>query len=790
MNAADAALHARGEARFVDDLPNPEGLLHAAVAVSTVAHGRIERLELEEAARLPGVAAVLSAEEVPGENQIGTIVPDEPLLADGEVHFVGQPLALVVADTPEAARAGAQAVHARVEELPAVFDARQAARQGLLIGASRTLELGQVEEAWDECDLVVEGRVDTGAQEHLYMETQAALALPGEDGSLKLLSATQSPTGVQRMTARVLGVPMHRVEVEVPRLGGGFGGKEDQATPWAALAALAAFRLRRPVKLVLRRREDVPLTGKRHPYSADFRLGLSREGRLVAYQVTFYQDAGAHADLSPSILERTLFHATGSYFIPHVRATGLSCRTNLPPNTAFRGFGAPQAMFVLEAAIARGADALGMSPLEVQQRNLLQEGDLFPYGMEARDSRARRCFGVARERFDLPRWRERIATYNAAHALSKKGLAAVPVCFGISFTNTVLNQGGALVHVYTDGSVSVSTGAVEMGQGVRRKIAEAVARTLGVDRERVRVESTTTLTVANTSPTAASTGADLNGGAARLACQAILERLREAAAGELGCEAGSVEVRSGQVYCGGEPASLSWEALVAAAYRRRLGLSAQAHYATPGIHFDRSREKGEPFAYHVYGTALVEATLDCLRGTYRIEAVRVVHDLGSSLEPAVDLGQAEGGIVQGLGWLTVEEVARSQRGETLTRDLSTYKVPDLYFAPAEMEILFLEDAPGAGGLLRSKAIGEPPFMYGIAGYFALAAAMKAYRPELEVPLSAPLTPERVLLALAGAEAEAGREEAGPSRRPGRQPAPAQQRSAAAASTRRGEGGRR
>jgi xanthine dehydrogenase large subunit len=550
--------------------------------------------------------------------------------------------------------------------------------------------------------------------------------------------------------ARILGLAMHQVEVEVTRLGGAFGGKEDQATAWAALAALGAVACGAPVKLVLQRQEDMVYTGKRHPYSSDYRIGLSSSGRILAYEVEFFQNAGAAADLSPAILERTLFHCTGSYFVPHVRATAYCCRTNLPPNTAFRGFGGPQGMFVIEAALFKAAAAMGVNPAELQEKNLLEEGDSFPYGMNARHCRAPRCWQEAKSRYHYRTAVNRVEEFNRTHALAKKGLALMPVCFGISFTNTVLNQGGALVHVYTDGSVSVSTGAVEMGQGVKYKILEVPARVFSIDRRRVKVESTSTLRVANTSPTAASTGADLNGKAAEIACRAILARLKEAAAKELDEEDPSkVEISEEQVLYGGKKTRLNWDRLIPQVYTRRINLSAQAHYATPGIYFDKTREKGEPFSYHAYGTALCEVTLDCLRGTYEVDAVKVVHDLGPSLAPQVDLGQSEGAIVQGIGWLTVEEVLYSEEGKLLTGTLSTYKVPDIHHTPQELEVFFLEDTENPLGLFNSKAIGEPPLMYGIGVYYALLGAMQSFRSGTDLAVTAPLTQERALMTLYG-----------------------------------------
>jgi xanthine dehydrogenase large subunit len=741
----DIFFHCRGESLFVDDLDAFPGLLHAAVLASPVAHGRIVALDVEAARQRPGVAAVFTAADIPGQNQIGGIIQDEPLLAEGEVHYAGQPVAFVVAATPRQARQALAAIRLQIEELPPVLDPRQAAARGLLIAPPRTFVLGDVERAWPACAHVIAGRVESGGQEHLYLETQAAVAVPGEKDTLRVISATQSPSVVQRIAARVLGLPMSRVAVEVFRLGGAFGGKEDQATPWAVMAAMAARALRRPVKMVLARREDMRCTGKRHPYSSDFRIGLDAAGKILAYEVTFYQNAGAAADLSTSILERTLFHATNSYHIPNVRATGISCRTNLPPFTAFRGFGGPQGMFVIEAAIFQAAEKMGLEPEALQRLNLLADGDEFPYGQKAKNAHARRCFDEAAAAFDLEAARRRVRDYNAANDLSKKGLALMPVCFGISFTSIFLNQAGALVHVYNDGSVAVSTGAVEMGQGVNNKILLVAARTLGVASQRLRMESTCTRRVANTAPTAASTGADLNGKAVELACLEIRSRLLKVAATALSVDSvAALEIRQETVFNKGENTELNWEQLVQAAYMARVDLSAHAHYATPGIHFDRGSEKGEPFAYHVFGTALVEATVDLLRGTAAVDAVRVVHDGGKSIAPLVDRGQAEGAIVQGIGWMTLEDLVYSDKGLLLSDTLSTYKIPDIRTAPAEIDVRFLQDAPNPAAVLNSKAIGEPPFMYGIGAYFALLAALRAARPGRPLPYAAPLTNEKIL----------------------------------------------
>ncbi|MCX6559151.1 MAG: molybdopterin-dependent oxidoreductase [Candidatus Aminicenantes bacterium] len=746
MKHDDVLLHVRGAARYVRDIRVPQGTLHAVPVPSPLAHGKIRRLDAAAAAAHPGVVAVLTARDVPGANQIGSIIQDEPLLAADEVDFVGQPVALIVAESAAAARAARALIKLDLEALPPEFDPRQAFARGEIIGPGRTFAMGDVDRAWPLCRVVVSGRADSGGQEHMYLETQTALALPRDDGGLKVYSATQSPTAVQRAIARVLGLAMHQVEVDVPRLGGGFGGKEDQATAWAALAALAAFRLGRPVKLTLSRQEDGRFTGKRHPYSSDYKIGLTEQGEILAYETTFYQNAGASADLSPAILERTLFHATNSYFIPNVRATAASCRTHLPPFTAFRGFGGPQAMFVLEAAITHAAKELGLPTADIQRRNLLRPSDELPYGQRFETDSPVRCWDELDKRHDFASCRARVEAFNRDHALTKKGLAVMPVCFGISFTNTMLNQAASLVHVYTDGSVGVSTAAVEMGQGVHRKIRRVAAHTFGIHLDRVRMESTNTSRVANTSPTAASSGADLNGEATRLACRQILERLKQAIAADRGCPVEHVHVEREEVACAHERLDMSWERLVAWAYARRIPLSAYASYATPGIYFDKTKEKGRPFAYHAVGTALIEATVDGLRGVPRIDSVKIVHDVGRSLDPAVDLGQIEGAVMQGIGWMTSEELVFSPEGKLLTDSLATYKVPDIHDTP-EMTVAFLDGPMPPAGIMGSKTVGEPPLMYGIGAYYAILEALRAFRPEMPLAFKAPLTAERTFMAL-------------------------------------------
>lgn len=747
MKNLDSKSHVRGESVYLDDIPVVEGTLHACVFDSPVAHGKLRSVDTGGAAKSAGVVRVITAKDIVGENQIGGIVPDEPLLADGEVHFQGQPVAVVVAESEELARKAAKTIRAEIEPLPVVTDPRVAAANRDLIVPPKKFVLGDVTKALEKCEHVFQGRADSNGQEHLYIETQGAYAVPTENGGLKIYSSTQGPTAVQRAVCRVTGLPMHKVEVDVQRLGGGFGGKEDQANAWAAICAVAAQLTKRPVKYALHRMEDMRMTGKRHPYSSDYKIGLDRDLNIIAYEVTFYQNAGAAADLSPPVLERTLFHCTNSYFIPNVSAAAYSCRTNLPPNTAFRGFGGPQGMFVIESAIAHAAEKLGVSASDIQRKNLISSGDVFPYGQIA-ESDAIETWSQADSKYDFATLRKEVDEFNKTSKYVKKGVAVMPVCFGISFTKTPMNQARSLVHVYTDGSISVSTGAVEMGQGVNTKIAQVAAKVFGLPVEKVRLQTTNTLRIANTSPTAASAAADLNGKATQMACEAIRGRLVEVAVPLIEAEKpDDIALADGFVWRNGERTSLDWQTLVMDAHLQRVNLSEHAHYATPGINFDWSTAKGHPFAYHVYGTAIVGVTVDCLRGRYEIDYVKCCHDFGSSMNTAVDNGQIEGGIVQGIGWMTMEEVVYDDEGRLRSNALSTYKVPDIHSVPKAIDILPLETTRENLAVFNSKAVGEPPLMYGIGAYFAIRNAIKAFGPEVSPSYDAPFTPEKVLMSL-------------------------------------------
>ncbi|MDN3675809.1 molybdopterin-dependent oxidoreductase [Flavobacterium paronense] len=741
----DAHNHVKGKSIYLDDIQELNGTLYALPFDSTVAHAKIKSIDFAAALNHKGIVSILTAKDVTGSNQIGGIIPDEPLFAEDEVHFRGQVIALIVGTSEHHCRQAAKLIKVEYEELPVIVDPREAQAQGKLIVPPRQFKLGDTESAWAKCDHIFEGRSDVNGQEHLYIETQGAYARPKEDESIIISSSTQGPTAVQRMVAQVLGIPMHKIEIDTVRLGGGFGGKEDQATPWAVMVALACQILHKPVKMAMHRMDDMRMTGKRHPYSADFKIGLDKNYKIIAYEVTHYQNAGAAADLSPAVMERTLFHSTNAYFVPNVIAKAYSCKTNLPPNTAFRGFGGPQGKFVIEAAIVKAAESLGISPSVIQKTNLVVDGDELSYGQILQQVEATNTWETCMKSYDYEAQKNRVEAFNKTNTRFKKGLAIQPICFGISFTNTMMNHARALVHIYHDGSVVVSTGGVEMGQGLNTKMLQIVTETFSINANKVRIESTNTLRVANTSPTAASAGADLNGKALQMACNNLLERLKAVAQKEYTDQI--IEVKDEMVYANEIKTDITWNALITRAFTQRVALSENAHYATPTIHYDKTKEKGHPFAYHVYGTSIHEVTVDCLKGTYDFDSVNIVHDFGKSMNPTIDNGQIEGGLVQGIGWMTLEEIVFNDQGRLLSNALSTYKVPDIYSVPKQINIQHLETEGHELAIKKSKAVGEPPLMYGIGAYFAIRNAVKAFNPNVDLIINAPYTPEKVLMDL-------------------------------------------
>lgn len=743
----DSYTHVRGESIYVDDVNVREGTLFSVVFDSPKAHGKIKSIDYSKAEKLQGIKRIFTYKDIPGENQIGGIIPDEPLFAENEVHFWGQPIAIIVAKSEFIARQARRLITIEIEELPVITTCKEAKEKGSFINAPRSFNLGDTEKAFQDCEYVFEGETFTNGQEHLYIETQGAYAEPLENGSIKIISSTQGPTAVQKTTAKVLGLAMHKIEVDVTRLGGGFGGKEDQATPWAVMAALATYHLKQSVKLILNRHDDLRMTGKRHPYESTFKIGLSKDLKILAYEVEFLQNSGAAADLSPAIAERTLFHATNSYYIENVKTTVLSCKTNLPPNTAFRGFGGPQGMFVIESAIAKVADELGVSAQKIQEINLLKENDVFSYGQIAKQVEAQNSWFSTKGHYNFDILKQKVEDFNKTNAAFKKGITLMPITFGISFTNTPMNHARALVHIYLDGSVGISTAAVEMGQGVNTKLLQIAAQVFSVNPKKIKIETTNTTRVANTSPSAASSTTDLNGKALLKACNTLLDRLKIVASEELNSEKESIEIINEIVYINNKKTNLTWTDLIAKTMLKRVALTENAHYATPIIHFDKTKEKGHPFAYHVYGTAIITTTVDCTRGTYVFDSVKIVHDYGKSMSKGIDLGQVEGALAQGIGWMTMEEIAYDKDGKLISNALSTYKIPDLFSIAKTIDVMPLKTEGNDMAILKSKAVGEPPLMYGIGAYFAVQNAIKAFNPNYKLKFHAPMTPEKVLMSL-------------------------------------------
>ncbi|MBM4059957.1 MAG: xanthine dehydrogenase molybdopterin binding subunit [Planctomycetes bacterium] len=745
---ASAVAHVTGEALFVHDQAQRDGnALYGWPVQAAHAHARVLHIDEGPALALPGVRAVLTAADVPGTNWIGPARHDEALFPD-EVQYHGQPVCWVLADDEATARAGAAAVRIDCEVLPALRSLDAAIAAGSFHTAPQAIAAGDVAAALAAAPHRFAGELRLPAQEHFYLETQAAYVRPDGEGGYHVLAATQHPAETQATVAHVLGLPAHRVTVEVVRIGGGFGGKESQASGVAAVAAVGCARTGRPVAIRLDRQRDATITGKRHPFLAKWRAGAGPDGRLVAFDVELCGDGGSSLDLSKAILARALFHVDGAYAVPALRVVGRVARTNLPSNTAFRGFGAPQAAAVAEEVQDHVARALGLPPETVRERNLYRPGDRTHYGQPVRD--AERIGRIWRELLASSRFAERraaIAAWNGAHAHHKRGIAITPVKFGIGFTTTFLNQAGAHVLVYRDGSVLGRHGGTEMGQGLHTKILAVAARTLGVPESGVRIVSTRTDQVPNTSATAASSGSDLNGAAVAAAARELRQRLLPHAAALLGCAPEAVEFAAGSALGAGR--AVPFAAVVEAAFLARTSLAATGFHATPGLHFDAAAGRGEPFGYFVFGAAVSEVEVDGCTGQHRLLAVDVLHDVGDSLAPAIDRGQIEGGFVQGVGWLTCEEVRFGPAGELLTRNASTYKLPGIGECPAGFRVATLERATEPGAVFGSKAVGEPPFLLALSVREALRDAVAAFRGPGPVALDCPATPEAVYWAIHG-----------------------------------------
>ena len=747
--------HVSGEAIYVDDLREPPGTLHIYIAMSARAHAVVKRLELERVRAQPGVAIVLTAKDVPGVNDVSPFAGDDPVFADGLVQYHGQSLFAVAADTMAEARGAARLAVVEYEDKSALLTVDEAMQAKFFLEPPCSMERGDAGAAIAAAPHMLEGRFYVGGQEHFYLEGQVAFAVPGEDEEVTVHCSSQHPSEIQHKVARVLGAPNHAVTVEVRRMGGGFGGKESQGNLPAAVAALVAKLTGRPAKCCYDRDDDMMITGKRHDFRIDYRVGFDGEGRILGIEFEQAARCGMSIDLSLAIADRAMFHADNAYYLPAVRITSYRCKTHTQSNTAFRGFGGPQGMAAMEHVIEEIAHVLACDPLDVRRSNFydpmgarpVAPRNLTPYSQTVEDCVIEEIVEELEASSEYRRRRREIREWNALSPVLKRGIALTPVKFGISFTNTMMNQAGALVHVYADGSIALNHGGTEMGQGLNTKVAQVVAEEFQVDIARIKITATQTGKVPNTSATAASSGSDLNGMAARGAAQTIKGRLAAFLAERYQAHASDVLFRPNRIRI--KDHELSFDEAVGEAYRARVHLSATGFYATPKIHWDRASGRGRPFFYFAYGAAVSEVAIDTLTGENRIVRTDILHDVGQSLNPAIDLGQVEGGFVQGAGWLTMEELVWDARGRLLTHAPSTYKIPACSDRPIDLRMkLWDKGRNPEETIYRSKAVGEPPLMLAISVLMALTDAVASVGDYQVYPaLDAPATPERVLTAI-------------------------------------------
>jgi xanthine dehydrogenase large subunit len=744
-----AALHATGRAAYTDDIPLPASTLHAAFGISTIAHGRVLALDLTPVLAMPGVVAVATAADIPGENNYGGIVKDDPIFAEGLVQYAGQPLFAVAATSFEAARNAALAAKIEYAPLPAILDIRAALAADSDVIPRQHLVHGTPDAALAAAPRQLSGTVTIGGQDQFYLEGQIAAALPQDDGALLIYSSTQHPTEVQHVVAHALALHSHAVTVQCRRMGGGFGGKESQPALIAAAAAVLARKTGQPVKLRLERDADMLITGKRHDFLADYTVGFDDEGGIRALKVMLASRCGYSADLSGPVNDRAICHLDNAYFLEHVEVVSRRLKTHTVSNTAFRGFGGPQGMMVIEQIVDDIARTLGRDALEIRRRNFygIAQRNQTHYGQIVEDNVLHILADQLEASSGYRQRRAEITAWNAANPIIKRGLALTPVKFGISFNATFFNQAGALLHIYNDGSVLVNHGGTEMGQGLHTKIAQIVATELGLPASHIRVSATDTAKVPNTSATAASSGSDLNGKAAQAAAQTLRQRLVDYACEAYQVTADAVKIENGIVQIGDQ--MIPFADFARQAYLARVSLSATGFYRTPKIHWDRTTLSGRPFFYFAYGAAASEVAIDTLTGETQLLAVDILHDVGTSLNPAIDLGQIEGAFLQGAGWLTTEELYWNARGELKTHAPSTYKIPTARDWPARATVRLLEHAPNPEDTIyRSKAVGEPPLMLAISVFHAIRDAVAACGPAGALPdLPAPATPEAVLNAI-------------------------------------------
>ncbi|MFU4862933.1 xanthine dehydrogenase molybdopterin binding subunit [Pseudomonas aeruginosa] len=741
-----APKHVSGEAIYIDDRLEFPNQLHVYARLSERAHARITRLDVTPCYQFPGVAIALTAADAPGQLDIGPVVAGDPLLADGKVEYVGQMVLAVAADSLETARKAAMAAIVEYEDLEPVLDVVEALRKRHFVLDSHQHRIGDSAAALAGAPHRLQGTLHIGGQEHFYLETQISSVMPSEDGGMIVYCSTQNPTEVQKLVAEVLGVSFNRIVIDMRRMGGGFGGKETQAAAPACLCAVVAYHTGRPAKMRLPRMEDMQITGKRHPFYVEYDVGFDDDGRLHGIQIDLAGNCGYSPDLSGSIVDRAMFHSDNAYFLGNATINGHRCKTNTASNTAYRGFGGPQGMVAIEEIMDAVARSLGKDPLEVRKLNYYgkDERNVTHYHQTVEHNLLAEMTAELEASSEYARRREEIRAFNAASPVLKKGLALTPVKFGISFTATFLNQAGALIHIYTDGSIHLNHGGTEIGQGLNTKVAQVVAEVFQVDVERIQITATNTDKVPNTSPTAASSGTDLNGKAAQNAAETIKRRLVEFAARHWKVSEEDVEFRNNQVRI--RELILPFEELIQQAYFGQVSLSSTGFYRTPKIFYDREQARGRPFYYFAYGAACSEVVVDTLTGEYRMLRTDILHDVGDSLNPAIDIGQVEGGFVQGMGWLTMEELVWNAKGKLMTSGPASYKIPAVADMPLDLRVKLLENRKNPEQtVFHSKAVGEPPFMLGISVWCAIkdaVASLADYR--AQPAIDAPATPERVL----------------------------------------------
>ncbi|RJF96232.1 xanthine dehydrogenase molybdopterin binding subunit [Noviherbaspirillum saxi] len=751
-----AVLHVLGEATYTDDIPEIQGTLHAALGLSHKAHARVHGMDLKEVKASIGVVAVYTAKDIPGTNDCGPIIHDDPILADGLVQYVGQPLFVVIADTHDNARRAARLAKVDYEELPAILTPQDARKAQSFVLPPMHLARGNCRQALERAPHKVKGELYVGGQEQFYLEGQISYAIPKEDRGMLVYCSTQHPSEMQHVVAHALGLHSHHVVVECRRMGGGFGGKESQSALWASAAAISAALLKRPVKLRADRDDDMMVTGKRHCFYYEYEVGYDDEGRIVAAKVEMVSRAGYSADLSGPVATRAVCHFDNAYYLSDVDIVAMCGKTNTQSNTAFRGFGGPQGAIAIEYVIDEIARNLGKDQLDVRKVNFYGRNDaegrnVTQYGQKVVDNVIHELVAELETTSAYRQRREEVRAFNAASPVLKKGLAITPVKFGIAFNLTHLNQAGALVHVYVDGSVLVNHGGTEMGQGINTKVAQVVAHELGLDLSQVRVSATDTSKVANTSATAASTGADLNGKAAQDAARQIRDRLTAFAAQTFGVDASTISFADNKVYIDGNVEA--FESLVRKAYNARVQLWSDGFYATPGLHWDAANMSGNPFFYFAYGAAVSEVVVDTLTGEWKLLRADALYDAGKSLNPAIDIGQVEGAFIQGMGWLTTEELWWNKAGKLMTHAPSTYKIPGISDCPEHFDVRLFNNRNVSDSIHRSKAVGEPPLLLPFSVFFAIRDAVASVGDyKVNPPLNAPATSEAILNAVEAVQA--------------------------------------